>query len=61
MSRYLLLQASLLSKAGADPRPAMIEDITRIVRDAEKRAADLFDLRPKAPVEETAEGVMCGL
>lgn len=54
-SRYLLLQASLLSKTGADPRPAMIEDITRIVREAEKRAADMFDLRPKAPVEVRRE------
>jgi uncharacterized protein (DUF885 family) len=33
-----------------DPRPALLARYEEILRDAEKRAALLFDLRPKAPV-----------
>lgn len=54
-SRYLQLQASLLPATNADPRPAIIAEITRVVRDAEKRAEPLFDLRPKAPIEVRRE------
>lgn len=54
-SRYGLLQASLLPPTSPDPRPAMLEEITRVVRDAEKRAEGLFALRPKAPVEVRRE------
>ncbi len=39
----------------ADPRPRLLAEYTAIVRDAEKRAALLFDLRPKAPVEVRRE------
>lgn len=54
-SRYLLLQASLLPKVEPDPRPAIVEEITRVVRDAEMRAEALFDVKPKAPVEVRRE------
>lgn len=41
--------------AEPDPRPALLARYTEILRDAEKRAALLFDLRPKAPVEVRRE------
>jgi uncharacterized protein (DUF885 family) len=34
-----------------DPRPKLLAEYTRIMRDAERRSAAIFDLRPKAPVE----------
>ena len=37
--------------AELDPRPQLLAEYTRIVRDAERRSAAIFDLRPKAPVE----------
>ena len=54
-SRYQVLQASLVPPANPDPRPVMIAEITHVVREAEKRAESLFDLRPKAPVEVRRE------
>ncbi len=39
----------------ADPRPALLARYTAIVRDAEKRAAAIFDLRPQAPCEVRRE------
>jgi len=54
-ARYQLLQTSLLPPTTPDPRPAMLEEITGILRDAERRAASLFDIRPKAPVEVRRE------
>ena len=39
----------------ADPRPRLLAEYTAIVRDAEKRADLLFDLRPKALVEVRRE------
>ena len=36
--------------AGPDPRPALLARYEAILRDAEKRAALIFDLRPTAPV-----------
>ena len=41
--------------ATPDPRPALLARYEEIVRDAEKRAALIFDLRPKAPVEVRRE------
>jgi uncharacterized protein (DUF885 family) len=41
--------------ADPDPRPGLISEYDRILRNAEKRAALLFDLRPKAPVEVRRE------
>lgn len=54
-ARYQILQASLVPPANPDPRPVMIAEITHVVREAEKRAESLFDLRPKAPVEVRRE------
>ena len=41
--------------AEPDPRPALLAKYTEILRDAEKRAALVFDLRPKAPIEVLRE------
>jgi uncharacterized protein (DUF885 family) len=54
-ARYDALNASLQPPATPDPRPAQLAEYTRIVRDAEKRAASYFDLRPKAPIEVRRE------
>jgi uncharacterized protein (DUF885 family) len=43
------LEAELQPPATPDPRPALLARYESILRDAEKRAALLFDLRPKAP------------
>jgi len=53
--RYLRLNATLLPKLDPDPRPALVQRYTAIVRDAEKRSVALFDLRPHAPVEVRRE------
>jgi len=39
----------------ADPRPALLARYRELVRDAEKRAALIFDRRPKAPCEVRRE------
>jgi uncharacterized protein (DUF885 family)/dipeptidyl aminopeptidase/acylaminoacyl peptidase len=39
----------------SDPRPSLLAEYTRIVRDAERRSATMFDLRPKALVEVRRE------
>jgi len=44
------LEADSQPPANPDPRPALLARYTEILRDAEKRAALMFDLRPKAPV-----------
>jgi uncharacterized protein (DUF885 family) len=54
-ARYDKLNDSVIPPADPDPRPALIAEYTAILRDAEKRAATLFDLRPKAPVEVRRE------
>jgi uncharacterized protein (DUF885 family) len=41
--------------ADPDPRPALLDQYDHILRDAEHRAALIFDLRPKAPVEVRRE------
>ncbi len=41
--------------ADPDPRPGLIEQYEHILRDAEHRAAFIFDLRPQAPVEVRRE------
>ncbi len=55
--RYDALEAKLQPPAEPDPRPALIAQYTRIVRDAELRAPAFFDLLPKAPVEVRREPV----
>jgi uncharacterized protein (DUF885 family) len=54
-ARFDRLSDSVRPPADPDPRPKLVEEYTRIVRDAEKRAETLFDLRPKAPVEVRRE------
>jgi uncharacterized protein (DUF885 family) len=44
------LNATLNPPAEPDPRVEMIAKVEAIVHDAERRSADVFDLRPKAPV-----------
>ena len=44
------LNADSQPPAEPDPRPALLARYDEILRDAEKRAALMFDLRPKAPV-----------
>ena len=53
--RFEALQASLQPPVDPDPRPALIAEHDRILRNAEQRAATLFDLRPKAPVRVLRE------
>jgi uncharacterized protein (DUF885 family) len=52
--RYAQLEAARQPK-GAEPRPGILADTEQWVRDAERRAAHLFDVRPKAPVEVRRE------
>jgi uncharacterized protein (DUF885 family) len=49
------LNADAQPPAEPDPRPGLLAEYDRILRDAEKRAALIFDLRPKAPVEVRRE------
>jgi uncharacterized protein (DUF885 family) len=53
--RYAQLEVALQPKGAADPRPEILADNEKWVRDAERRSAMLFDLRPKAPVEVRRE------
>jgi uncharacterized protein (DUF885 family) len=53
--RYATLQKSVQPPAEPDPRPAMLDEYGRILRDAEERAKSLFDLRPKAAVRVLRE------
>jgi len=48
--RLRKVEASVSWLSGADPRAALLEKITEIMRDAERRSEAAFDLRPKAPV-----------
>ena len=56
-ARFDKMSDSLRPPAEPDPRPKLVEEYARIVRDAEKRSESLFDLRPKAPVEVRREPV----
>jgi uncharacterized protein (DUF885 family) len=53
--RYEKLEQSVQPAAQPDPRPALLEEHERILRDAEARAVSLFDLRPKAKVQVLRE------
>ncbi|MEY2879782.1 MAG: hypothetical protein RLZZ15_2162 [Verrucomicrobiota bacterium] len=53
--RYEQLNARAQPAATPDPRPALIARYTEILHDAEKRAALVFDLRPRAPCEVRRE------
>jgi uncharacterized protein (DUF885 family) len=48
--RFAKFDESLQPNASPDPRPTLLADYEMYVRDAERRSASLFDLRPKAPV-----------
>jgi uncharacterized protein (DUF885 family) len=50
-ARYLDLSLDSQPPATPDPRPALLARFADIVRDSERRAALLFDLRPVAPIE----------
>jgi uncharacterized protein (DUF885 family) len=52
--RYQRLEVDSQPKE-TDPRPRLLAEYAGIVRDAEQRAALVFDLRPKAPVEVRRE------
>ena len=54
-ARYDQLERALQPKGSADPRPEILADNLKWVRDAEQRSALLFDLRPKATVEVRRE------
>ena len=49
--RYEQLESSIQPKGPGDPRPQILAENLKWVRDAETRAGRLFDLRPKAAVE----------
>ena len=49
-ARVEKVNLSRASPAEPDPRPALVEQVTRVVHDAERRSVAVFDLRPKAPV-----------
>jgi uncharacterized protein (DUF885 family) len=53
--RFDALEASLQPPADPDPRPSLIAEHERILRDAEERATKLFDLRPTAKVRVMRE------
>ncbi len=53
--RYAMLEKSLQPPAEPDPRPALIEEHERILRNAQERAKTLFDLRPSAAVQVLRE------
>lgn len=55
MARYEKLEAASQPDSAADPRAHLLAEGLRIVRDAERRSADLFDLRPRAPIEVRRE------
>jgi uncharacterized protein (DUF885 family) len=53
--RYRQLEAAVQPKGPGDPRPQILAEAEKWVRDAEKRAALVFDKTPRAPVEVRRE------
>ncbi|MBC7453890.1 MAG: DUF885 domain-containing protein, partial [Massilia sp.] len=53
--RMRALDKTFQPAAGADPRPAILQSYTAMVRDAEQRSTALFNLKPRAPVEVRRE------
>ena len=49
--RLIALRAELQPPANPDPRPAILARYADAIRDAQRRAQDLFNLQPRAPVE----------
>ena len=50
-TRMKQLDARFQPKGEGDPRPAIIASYNEMVRDAERRSAPLFNLKPRAPVD----------
>ena len=50
-ARMKQLDARYQPKGTEDPRPAIIASYNAMVRDAERRSASLFNLKPRAPVD----------
>ena len=44
------LNATLKLPTDDDPREALLEEVTNVIRDAEQRCETMFDMRPKAPI-----------
>jgi uncharacterized protein (DUF885 family) len=53
--RYRQLEAAVQPRGPGDPRPQILADTEKVVRDAEQRAALVFDKTPKARVEVRRE------
>ncbi len=53
--RYEKLNKDSQPPADPDPRPALIAEYTRMVRDSEQRSKAIFDITPKAPIEVRRE------
>lgn len=54
-ARYAALNEKVMPPSEPDPRPGLVEEYARVVREAERRSAELFDLRPKARIEVRRE------
>jgi uncharacterized protein (DUF885 family) len=54
-TRMKQLDARFQPKGEGDPRPAIIASYGEMVKDAERRSASLFNLKPRAPVEVRRE------
>ncbi|WP_020655758.1 DUF885 domain-containing protein [Massilia niastensis] len=54
-TRMKQLDARFQPKGEGDPRPAILASYADMVRDAEKRSASLFNLKPRAPVDVRRE------
>ena len=54
-ARMAQLDKSLQPPAVPDPRPALLARYVELIKDAERRSAPLFKLKPKAPIEVRRE------
>lgn len=54
-TRMKQLDARFQPKGEGDPRPAILASYVEMVKDAERRSASLFNLKPRAPVEVRRE------
>ena len=53
--RMRALDKTFQPKTAGDPRPAILASYNEMVRDAEKRSAPLFNVKPRAPVDVRRE------
>jgi uncharacterized protein (DUF885 family) len=54
-ARMKQLDARFQPKGEGDPRPAILASYAEMVKDAERRSASLFNLKPRAPVDVRRE------